>query len=265
MVTTPLTIALPPGFDERKQALEGIPRYHIYPLMFYRTNLWIHGHRLVWMLEDILPVVKKIFPNVDEKAVKLMAFIHDDLEIIMGDIPSSKRTVLTPEEKILLNETEQNAIEKITSRFPTSIGAYSYKELLERYNQIKSDDIEAVIVKYCDKMDAYCEALHEIHAGNATFAEPDAYNKVPTGHYTETLSQFEKSFPLFTKIRQLNHPLISLPQDLDAHKIAAQGTLHTPSSIKEKTGVVHYDAWRDITQKYGGDWGVEMLVEQKES
>jgi len=78
------------------------------------------------------------------------------------------------------------------------------------------------------------------------------------------LKNFEEAFPLFAKVRNVYHPLFSLPEPLDVSDTVAQGTPHTAKSIQEKTGVVHYDAWRDITQKYGGELGVEMLTEQRE-
>lgn len=264
MPTPSFTITFPPGFDERQALLEFVIRYHPYKPMFYRTNLWMHGHRLMWMIEDIAKEVQTVFPFFDKTRAQLMALIHDDLEIVMGDVQLNDKLAMTAEQKKQLDETEEKAMEEISSRFPESIGKYSYKKLLKRYNQIDVNDIEAVVVKYCDKMDGYCEALHELFAGNNVFATPLHTNTIPTDVYPSILQNFEKTFPLFAEIRHLAHPLFSLPQELDVASIVANGTRHTPTSLHVKTGVMHYDAWKNITQKYGGDFGMKMLVEQRE-
>ena len=218
----------------------------------------------MWMIEDIAKEVQTVFPFFDKTRAQLMAFIHDDLEIVMGDVQLNDKLAMTAEQKKQLDETEEKAMEEISSRFPESIGKYSYKKLLKRYNQIDVNDIEAVVVKYCDKMDGYCEALHELFAGNNVFATPLHTNTIPTDVYPSILQSFEKTFPLFAEIRHLAHPLFSLPQELDVASIVANGTRHTPTSLHVKTGVMHYDAWKNITQKYGGDFGMKMLVEQRE-
>ena len=224
----------------------------------------MHGHRLMWMIEDIAKEVQTVFPSFDKTRAQLMALIHDDLEIVMGDVQLNDKLAMTPEEKHALDQTENAAMNEIASRFPEYIGQYTYKELLTQYNQIDIHDVEAIVVKYCDKMDGYCEALHELHAGNSMFATPLHTNTIPTDVYPSILQSFEKTFPLFAKVRNLSHPLFSFPQSIDVSDTVAHGFLHSPSSIQKTTGVTHYDTWRDITQKYGGDWGVEMLVELRE-
>jgi len=251
-------------FKGREEALEKVIRYHPYKPMFYRTNLWMHGHRLMWMIEELFPLIQTVFPNFDKKAAQHMALIHDDLEIVMGDIQLNDKLAMTPEEKNALDQTENNAMDEIARRFPEQIETYSYKDLLKRYNQIDVNDVEAVIVKYCDKMDGCCEALHELFAGNNMFTTPLHTKTIPTDVYPPILKNFEEAFPLFTKVRKLSHSLFSLPQQLDVLDITANGSLHTPESIRKSTGVVHYDSWREITQKYGGHWGTEMLTEQRE-
>ena len=248
-------------FNGREADLKNIYRYGPYKPMFYRTNLWIHSHRLVWFIEEITPLVKKSFPHFNASLAKTMAAIHDDFEIIMGDVQLGSKLIMSPDEKLKLKYQEREAIEKISQRFPTMINGFSYKELLLRYENFAPNDIESTIVKLVDKFDAFGEALHELFAGNALFTKGFATGiPSPLPTYTQILTDFPKKVPLLNFLFKNNHPLFNIPLLLDAKQISASGKLHLPEFISFKHPYPQYHFWKEITLKYGREEGKSLLT-----
>lgn len=252
-------------FPNRQQALTKIVRYHSFPVMFYRSNLWQHSQRLVWMIEEITPFVQSIYPNFNKETAQLIAEVHDDLEIVMGDIMLGEKLQYTPEQMADLDAKERAAIDEVAKMFPEMIGEYSYKNLLLRYQNLEATDLEAVIVKYCDKYDAFGEALHEVHAGNAIFTRPyRADLTAPIESYIEILQTFEKKYPLFEKLRKTKQSILVSPSTVDTIKIAAESTPHTLRSLNTYSEYTPYESWKQIILKHGGTEGKEWLIQKVE-
>lgn len=252
-------------FTGREQALKKIIRYHRYSPMFYRTNLWQHSHRLAWMIEDIAPVIQSVYPHFKKEEAQLIAMVHDDLEIILGDIMLGEKLSYTAEQKNALEEKERNAIYEVSKQFPPLLGKYVYRDLLLRYQNLNPQDLEAVVVKYCDKYDAFGEALHEIYAGNEIFTRAyEAHLTSPIDAYLSILQTFETKYPVFEPLRKTQHPFFLAPLTIDPVPLAQQGQLHTSESIETPSEYLPYQIWKQIILTHGGTEGKLWLTTKVE-
>ncbi len=248
----------------KRTALESIKRYHSYQPMYYRSNLWMHIHRLVWMIEEVSPSVQTIFPDFNPQKAMTMAAIHDDPEIITGDIQLGLKLIMTEEQREQLWKDEELAIEKLAKKFPSTLNTFSYSQLLSEYQNLQKNNVEGVVAKYIDKLDAFCEALHELHAGNHVFATGFAADiSSPVDVYTNILSHFESEWPVFKSIRSA-HPFFYVPEAVDVPDIVKKGKPHRVHSLGTPATYTHYDWWKSTAVRHGGKQAVSWLTEQKE-
>lgn len=255
------------GFAGRKEALSKIYRYNLYEVMFYRDSLLSHGRRVFWLVSEILPYAAKSFgEKFDTDKALIMALIHDDPEIITGDIQMGNKDRMSREELEEIEKSEMMAIERLAQRFPVKIGKYVYKELLLSIFRI--DGLEAQIVKYLDKFDALGEASHEIFAGNHFFCTNviNQYGKIktPFEYYIPYLSSFSQKYPETKEIYKHDLIIFKKPKILDFRKIAKQGKPHTEKSFRRKTGYSPYDAWKKVIIKYADKDELKNYYIQKE-
>lgn len=184
-------------FPDRETKLRAITRYSLYPVMFYRTNLWTHSKRVAWITETIAPSAQKVWPNFDLEKAIIMALCHDDQEIIMGDIQAGNKAKMSAEQLAEVAKIEAEAIDRIAAQFPEKIGNYTYKDLLTEIAEIKTP--ESIVVKYADKMDGFGEGLHEIFSSNPHFNTNviNEYGVIPTPreYYLHYFENFTKNFP----------------------------------------------------------------------
>lgn len=262
-------------FEGRDQQLKNIIRYHAFNPMWYRTNLYIHSQRIVWLVEELVPFAVQAYPGFDVEVARTMAAIHDDLEISLGDIMLAEKVNMNADQHADLHRREQSAITAVAATFPSHINGFNYKKLMFRYQEfeeflhpdlgIQLHDAEAAVVKYCDKLEGFCEALHEIYAGNTAFTHGySETTKGPFEVYTKVLGGFDSTFPIFAPLRKFDHPLLQLPSPLDIQNIVTKGKEHDSESIESPTGYAHYDAWKQISLKRGGEWILNQMTTRVE-
>lgn len=248
-------------FLDREEKLTAIVRYHKYNPMFYRTNLWKHSNRLTWLIDALTPTITSIYPDFDAQRAKMMAAVHDDPEMIIGDIQFGHKLVMTEEQLADISNMEQDAIAQLGKEYPETVAGFSYTRLMSDYEHLDPSDLEGVIVKYVDKMDAFCEAWHELHAGNGIFATGFGTDiKHPVHAYLFYFAEtFHTSYPLFKPL-QMSHPFFFPIHEIEIEPIVTHGTKHTPDSVRNETGNRHYDFWKKVTLQYGGDEGMTWLT-----
>lgn len=252
-------------FKGREENLKQIIRYHKYTPMFYRTNLLIHTRRLVWMIEEFAEQILAVYPNWNVEKSRTLASIHDDPEIITGDIQFGSKLNMSKDERKKLSNQEIAAIDLLKEKFPETINNFSYSDLLYEYENLQPDNLEGTIVKYFDKLDAFCEAYHELFAGNTTFARGFGADIVsPAECYIPVLSDFPNTWPLFSKLRETGLEIFSLPEQPDVAYIMSTGQPHTPESIFSHTSIPHYNTWKTITLMRGKELGLRLLTEKIE-
>ena len=248
--------------SEREAGLRGIKRYSMFEVMYYRPTVWEHVHRVQWIIEALAPHAQKFFPADIEKA-RVMALVHDDAELITGDIPAGHKARMNESQLKKIDDDEFSAIEKLSADYPKSVHGYVYKDLLKETVHYTSN--EAKFVSLADKLDAHCESYHEVLAGNLTLLLSMAF-------YINSLQRMGEKFPLLKEfVRSGAHPLLRemgpLPEGgtIGPKDFAAFNRPHTRESLPMPSRFPFYDAWRGMVVERGGEEGVRWLTEVKES
>lgn len=235
-------------FPGREESVTTITRYSLYPVMFYRTNLWTHSQHVFWLVHAMMPLIQKHFTHVDEKRLLAMALIHDDAEIITGDFQSVLLVQMTPEQIKAHDREDIAAAHAIADQFPETFGDYNYRELL--VEAVELFTMESRILKYCDKFDGLAEAFHEVFAGNTCFTtnQTNEQGVIPTplqGYHRYFMEFPRDNEDLRCWLRE-NEPIFRL-YNLDETRAQVEtGTPHTRESLNEPTGHLQYDWWRSV-------------------
>ena len=246
------------SWENREQDLKKMKRYGNFSVMFYRSNLHLHSQRVGALLERIIPLAKKLYPDLDIKKARLIAKHHDDYELRpeIGDVPLQLKLMMNDQELSHLEKKEIWAAEAMAQFYPKKVGGYNYLQLL--LHAIHKDCIEAQLVSVADKNDGCCEAIHEVLAGNTIFLEPII------NYHAKTFSNFSSKYPLVEKIFSSDHSLLSVPV-VDLKLFFANGNRgaepHTLQTIIRKTDIPRYEEWKRTTIK---NFGMDPLIRQTE-
>ncbi|OGD86323.1 hypothetical protein A2Z23_00190 [Candidatus Curtissbacteria bacterium RBG_16_39_7] len=242
-------------FTGRDEKLKQIVRFNMYPVMYYRTNLLTHSSRVCWLVEELTLLTSQTWIGFNQELTRTLALVHDDAEIITGDVQLGHKLEMSAEQLAVIDEQESAAIDTLSQTFPPSINGFPYRQLLT--HALEKDCIEAQIVSFADKLDAYGESMHELFAGNTDFIPP-------CKNYTRILTNFAHQFPQLRDLFSHDHPLLLSPKDYDFGELAQNQQPHTPESIRINTGYPRYDFWKKLTIKKLGEGGVALLVTQRE-
>jgi len=259
--------ALFADFTGRQEALNGILRYSLYAPVFYRSSVYDHSERVSWLIRAIEPVLKNVFgATFNTKRCELLALVHDDIEMIIGDIQMGNKAMMNPKQLAEVARQEQEAIIVLEKQFPRMLGNYSYAELL--HEAIDAQSTEALLMKYADKFDGFCEALHELYAGNTamTVNVVNEYGTIPTPYeyYIPFFQEYRQQHPESAFLFDSEHPFFQTPADLDVHAIVQRGSLHTQQTIQEPVGHPQYDWWKGVIQQYADPGRKQQYSAQKE-
>lgn len=254
-------------FPDRERNLRDITRYSLYDSMWYRTNLWTHSRRVAWIVEELSLLAQEVFgDSFDSKKAYIAALVHDDTEMIIGDIQAGNKAKMEKAELNKLDILERNAADDLAAKSPQYIGGYEYKELL--YHAIDKDSLEAMVIDWADKFDAFCEALHEIFAGNTSWTKNvvNEYGTIllPTDYYMNYFNKFKEKFPQSAPLFEKHDPIFTIPTYPAIEKLIVDCTDHTEKSIHQKTGYMPYDLWISLTLKKGTDEDIKNLYIRKE-
>ncbi len=243
--------------ESRKNNLEKLYRYGYFDVLFYRSNLWNHSYRVLWLLEEIAPIAKK-YLKIDMEKARALALVHDDAEIITGDIPSQEKETRSLEKEETSMKEELKAINELEKIYPKKINGYSYRQLL--LHSAKKDCIEAQLVSYVDKIDAFCESLHEVYAGNIILMRSVVF-------YSRTIPFLPIKYPdLKPLLESKGSPLLDIsgqisPDEIKAGKYKNLNKPHTKKSLQINTDFPFYKTWKQVLIKRGK---TNWLIKQKE-
>lgn len=246
--------------EEREKALRALTRWRspFTPVMYYRTNDWIHEQRVSWHLEAIEDHIREVFgPAFDFEYARTLALVHDDAEIITDDIQLYVKEKMTREEKEELAQKERQAIPLLVERYGATINGFKYAEMLMAAQT--KDRLEAQVVSYCDKFDGLCEAIHEIRAGNRRYLVP-IQGKAKDKGYIKRIADFQAKYPLLQPLLERQHPII-LPARVNFDAMLEEGKIHTREGIVQTTGYAPYDFWVQNILTHEGN---ENLITQRE-
>ncbi len=253
------------GFEGRQEALTKQERYKNtsgkppeFPVMFYRSNDYIHSEIGAGMVETSTDLITQVYPDLDPEELRTYFLVHDDAEIDpeYGDPQLSDKIKMTPNQLARLAKKEARAIDYVCQLYPDTINGYSYRDLL--LQALRKNTLIAQIGSYFDKLEAYCESLHEVTAGNLPFV-------YPWKGYTNRLAEFYDKFPNLRPFLAVLPPSFAPPPHYDYFAYGLYGSPHTPTSILEPTAFPAYDLWRRVTlSKFGLEQGTKLLTTQKE-
>lgn len=255
-------------FVGRDEDLRELTRFSLYEVMLYRTNLYTHSHRVAALTRLLNPLAVSVFSsNYDPRKAEILALVHDDAELIFGDIQAGNKSKMTTEQLQEVKDAEERAIEEIAKRFPKQIAGYSYQQLLQEAADYSS--LEAQVVCYADKYDALGESLHEIYAGNHSFTTNivNEYGHIPTPikYYTDYFKNFAKKFPDLKPLLNVPFTMFDVMPYRDYAPTVKQYTPHTLESLTSPTDNAHYSLWRQVVQQDTNDEVCRDLYIQKET
>jgi 5'-deoxynucleotidase YfbR-like HD superfamily hydrolase len=255
------------AFEGRLDALRRVTRYSMYSPMLYRTNLVTHSKHVAWLMQEIAPFAKAAFGDAfDADRAVVLAAVHDDHEIVMGDVQFGNKQMMTKEQTAALHQQEVEAINQTAAKFPEFVGPYRYRDLLmEAY---ETQTLESQVLKYLDKFEAFGEALHEVHAGNAAFTvnvvTEYGRSKTPFESYIPWFANYTKMYPRMQPLTESAFPLFGPIAPIDFADVAKRSRPHTLQSLLEPSGYAPYDAWRTIIVKYASEEEIRDLLIQTE-
>ena len=245
---------------DRESSLKKIYRYSNFDVMLYRSNLWEHSWRVFWITEALLPVAAKYLRINPEKA-RTLALVHDDAEIITGDIVAGDKAKFDKKQLQKIEDDELKAARALAHRYPKTIHGFNYFSLLE--DAVHKKSLEAQLVAYADKFDAYNETLHEIFAGNISLLWSLIY-------YDRWFESCPYKYPKLQPLIKQRSPFILgadnrfQPSRMHAKKYQHLSSAHTPRTISKQTEFAFYDAWKRMVVTRGGDEGLRYLTRTRE-
>ncbi len=245
---------------EREEKLKSIHRYSMFEVMYYRSNVWAHTQRVLLLVEELIPLAQK-FLSFDSEKARAIALLHDDAEIVTGDFQAGIKSRMSEKELAVLQEQEEQAVAILSAKYPKKVGTYLYEELL--FHAARKDCIEAKIVSYADKLDGYCESLHEVMAGNLTFITSVMF-------YTDIMSLFPIKEPILIDFfNSKDSSLTNWRERFSPMRVTAEifkpfNKPHSRESILVDSNFPFYNLWRKMVIERRGEVGMSWLIDQKE-
>ena len=236
--------------------------------MWYRSNLWSHSRRVAWITEEIVSIASEVLSSsFDPQKAIAIALVHDDAEIVFGDIQAGNKAKMTQEELSEIKKLERDAIQQLSLTYPKNLSVYNYESLL--LEAAEKSSLESMIVNWADKYDAFGEALHEIYSGNTLWTKnvENKYGKIslPTEYYINYFNKFDKQFPAITPLLLKKNLWLSIPVDPHIENILPISKEHTLASLHEHKGYAPYDQWVAITLRHGTEEDISNLYIKKEN
>jgi hypothetical protein len=260
-------IILPPlTWETREQHLRAVRRWGDWPVMFYRTNLFIHHARVEDMVNcpEIVSPVMELYSDFNLRKARVCARYHDHHELIpkLGDICRRTKLMMNVEELSELQKREILAVEEISQIYAVRgrqrmVDGYPIRDIL--MHAVFKDCIEMQFVSAVDKMmDGYGEALHEALAGNGIFTEG------VQNYLTKTWAELPEDCSLIAKVFSHPHNPFVMPP-CDFHVLFDGGRRpprpHTPEDVLRQTGIPIYEWWKRVTINR---FGMDPLIHQTE-
>lgn len=252
------------GFHGRIAGLRSIKRWKSFSPAWYRHDLEMHTLEVRFLLEACTPHIRQTLPGFNFERAGLLALVHDDPEIVSkkGDVELNVKLNMTPGELTQLEQEEEEAIQKLVTKWPREVQGANYQGLLQEAK--KKETPETQVLSYLDKCSALCESLHELYAGNTGFHENwrSARKRPPVSgsNVAELVQKYRVIAPFFSR----PHPFLPPFEKPNIEHLLATGKPHTPESITYETGLPHYNFWKTTLLKHAPEEGLRWLTEQRE-
>lgn len=239
--------------ETRLLFLEKEKRFQRKKTMFYRSNLLLHSERIGYILEEYLPTAELTFgKDFQIPFARAIAKVFDDFEIDMGEINPKERVFLEINDTILEDRRKAAERELVKTANGLTIDGINYGTILAMAR--KRNILEAQLVHWCDGLNGFGEALHEVYAGNnSLFLEP-------VQSYIQKLRAFPEKNPKLANLFVSQEQYFTIPE----FEMPLYPHFHSRTSIQKETGYAPYDFWKKAILKHGGEKGLSSLIQQKE-
>lgn len=249
------------AFTERSTPLQNIFRFSMIKPFYYASSVWLHEIRVSLLVVELAKIALELGVMINTEKARLTALVHDDAEIVMGDIQQGHKQYMTPQQLQEVDMQEAAAIKKLAQSSPLRLGGFLYEDLLT--DVLHKTSLEAQLISYADRVDAYCESLHELFGGNILAVYP-----VLT--YDRLLATYPNKFPdLQTLFAYKDSPLTNYKQvlktDIIDRSLAAHlNKPHTKESILLSTNYTVYNIWKNLILQGVPTEGLEYLLHRKQ-
>lgn len=240
-------------YASTRQILHELHRYRRKKTMLYRSNVALHEQRVLALIREAYPFIQAKFEPaivLNRKLLEGMAEIHDDLELILGN-----EIDIAPAESSERRREELRAISKLNGHHNFTRYGIEAKDILFQFKS-RRETVEAQIVAYVDTFDGFCEAIHEIAAGNAAFL------KIPE-EQRERLEKMTEEYLFLTPLLGHGHPLFDI-QKFSEQDLRLPRAYHTTESLMQESGYAPYDFWRRALIMKGNVETFDSLITVKE-
>lgn len=155
----------PPEWVENyQQALSKIPRWRRIgiPHRRYSENDWQHTQRMHHKAQAIERFFPKIHHLINWMAVNRMIYLHDAGEIGAGDVGTTEKRL---KQRKPIQEQKQAAFmeEELLPGISHDHGQILAEMHYQRYEDNNEDDLEAQLVRYCDKSQGNTTATRHVY------------------------------------------------------------------------------------------------------
>lgn len=246
-------------FIGREEKLKEIYRFSMVGFSRYRSNLWYHGLRVAFLTVELCKIATKLGFKLDAEYARVLSLVHDDAEMVTGDVQLGHKQHMSRKQLAELDKQEGLAIEKLSEEFPEKVGNYVYKELL--LDAFHKTSLEAQVMKYADRLDAYGESLYELLSGNLLFV-------YLTLSYHRTLNTYPKIYPNLVRLLCYeDSPLTNFDLRGDMQNILKKNYELVGKSYKRESRIIptdflFYNIWKQLQLDNLGEEGVRLLVEE---
>ncbi|MBL8030853.1 MAG: hypothetical protein JNK33_00805, partial [Candidatus Doudnabacteria bacterium] len=117
-------------FTKRTAPLQNIFRFSMIQPFYYASSVWLHEIRVSLLVVELSKIATKLGIAIDTEKARLTALVHDDAELVMGDIQQGHKQYMTQEQLQELDSQEATAIKKLVESSPLQLGEFIYEDLL---------------------------------------------------------------------------------------------------------------------------------------
>lgn len=137
-------------------------------------------------------------PGEYENYVDFMALVHDDHELIDGDISTLEKSLMNKHQRLFWNGQNVRSMHRLADLWRTDLDRDVYFSAMYEAHQKKT--VDSQIVKIADILDGIGECAREVSHGNNLFKEP-------LRNYVDMLQRSEEDYPLgYAAVRK--HPFL---------------------------------------------------------
>lgn len=112
----------------REEELDSIKRFVGYAdVMFYRSSVLTHCKRVNLIVRELNKYID--VSAINKKLAETLALVHDDTEIITGDILAQNKMNYSKKEQQEYEQRCNQAIQILVDNYPSHINDFNYMEL----------------------------------------------------------------------------------------------------------------------------------------